>query len=164
MTVSIGSIGTDEPVRYPILVESIEMPSDADIRAAYEYVWVNRSWRRSAYDVLLHESLREVRPTVGEKTVLLLKLFRPLDAEAFDWAEKNDCRVLFPWERETFARANPGLQLLSHVVDLGSHVFDGRDSTVPVLGQQGGRRALRYEYRHIAWRPNATHYYLFTPR
>ncbi len=139
------------PHHYRITVASTETPTHAALNAAYD--WVSDVWDESKYKLELHESLREVAPPTGEVTVFVKKFDRDTGSEkAIQWADDHGYRLLFPWEREAFAKANPDLQRKFWIVDLGSFIILGGVRVVPVLGGGDGERRLGGRWFGGEWR------------
>jgi hypothetical protein len=128
------------PDHYRITVASTATPTYGDLESAYD--WVSDLWNESKYALELHESLREITPSTGDKVVFVKKFDRATASEkAIAWGKGHGYRLAFPAEREAFAKANPDLQRKFWIVDLGSFALRGGLRRVPVLYEgDGGRR------------------------
>ena len=108
---------------YRIMVESAALPTHADLIANYGEGHVFPRWDES--EIELHESLRKLTPPMGEVTLLLKTFGCPITAEkVIKWADEHNHRLVFPWEREAFFKANLDLRLTLDILDLGSFVLD----------------------------------------
>ncbi|QQR60353.1 hypothetical protein IPH19_02965 [Candidatus Uhrbacteria bacterium] len=130
---------------YRITVTSTAIPAYAGLIANYGD-GVSRVWCEGDYKLELHESLRELEPTTGDKVVFIKKFDRHTSSEeAIEWGKSHGYRPAFPCEREAFSKANPDIQRKFWIVDLGSFLVDDGGRYVPVLcGSDGGRDLGRY--------------------
>ncbi len=147
------------PHHYRVTLGSTAMPTYADLKSAYD--WVSDAWDESKFKLELHESLRNVTPSMGDKVVFLKKFDRKTTSEkAIEWGKSHGYRLSFPAEREAFSKANPDLQRKFWIVDLGSFIVVDGDRGVPVLFVDGGgRRGLDVDWFDRGW--HAGHRFLF---
>ena len=126
---------------FRIMVTSTELPKYAKLCEAYDFV--SELWNESQFTLKLHESLREITPSSGEKVVLVKKFNRAIwTKQVITWGKENGYRLAFPTEREAFSKANRDLQRLFSIMDLGSFVHDDDYRLVPVLHELEGERYL----------------------
>ena len=156
-----GSGAELKPHHFRITVESVALPTYADLIANYGDGNVSELWDESKYKLELHESLRELTPPTGEVTVFVKKFDRPTTSEkAFKWADQHNYRLVFPWEREVFSKTYPDLQRESWIIDLGSFTLDDDGNRcVPVLYKVIGLRYLDNRRFDCQWL--ASHRFLF---
>lgn len=141
------------PHHYCITIESVRQPVVyAGLIANYGEGNVSELWNESKYQLNLHESLREIVAPTGEVTLFVKKFDRATTSEkAIKWADEHNYRLVFPWEREAFSKANPDLQRKFWIVDLGSFVVYDVYRCVPVLRQLGGKRSLDSYWFGYEW-------------
>jgi hypothetical protein len=138
------------PHDFRITVTSVKHPIYTELKAAYD--WVSDFWDESKYPLELHESLREIEATAGDKVVFLKKFVQFIKCEqAIEWGKAHGYRLAFPAEREAFAKANPDLQREFLIVDLGSFAVSGGRRYVPVLARPDGKRDLSSRWLDDEW-------------
>lgn len=134
---------------FRITVTSTVSPSYAELVSAYD--WVSSMWDESKFKLELHESLRKLKPSKGDRVVFVKKFDDAMTREkVIAWAKENGYRLAFPAEREAFSKVKPDLQREFSIVDLGSSLFIGQrwyvigqHWYVPLLrGIEGGGRYL----------------------
>lgn len=134
----------NKPHHYTVTIKKAVAPTYADLITNYGKGNVSSLWEESKDKLELHESLRDLTPPTGEVTVFLKKFDQVTTSErAIKWADEHNYRLVFPWERETFSKANPDLQRKFWIVDLGSFSLRGGGRRyVPVLSEGDDRRSL----------------------
>lgn len=145
------------PDHYRIIVRSTKSPTFQEIRDAYDDVddfWLTPPSRENPrYAICLHPSLKERQPPRGEVIVRTVRFKGPVsDNDVARWAAGDGYRLLFPHERELFAKAEPDLQRWQPLVDLGTYRYTNYHQK-PVL------TAREFTRRLEAWSNGCPHQY-----
>lgn len=149
---SEGEVFVLRPHYYRITVQSIDLPTYADLIANYGEGNVSDVWEKSKYKLKLHKSLRKVTPSTGDKIVFVKKFDRAITSEkVIEWGKNNGYRLAFPAEREAFSKANPDLQRKFWIVDLGSFLDGNTNRHIPILCGSDNERILDFDLFDIEY-------------